>query len=255
MTRTAPTRDPDDTKAAAFFTGALTLAAGGAGFLVAGLVLGFDYLLHGQPDERAQLAERRARDSRQRYEDALSWLEADRAERARARRAKRDWFNADPATRGDAPDSGETLGRVAARAWNSLIVGVGRFRNGWTAGRAEARQRRADGDPHWWKPARRERPARDAGQQPEPAAPPAPEPAPVSQPQPTTDDIVDVEIVPDTEEPKPRDVIHVDNKQADPGNDPTIGSYAQRLDQINDEVAATRNGRPADPSPPRTALQ
>lgn len=254
MTSPRPPQSNDDAKAAAFFTGALTLAAGGAGFLVAGLVLGFDYLLHGQPDERAQLAERRARDSRQRYDDALAWLEADRTDRARARRAKREWFNADPETRGDAPATGETFGRLAARMWNSLIVGGGRFRRGWKAGRDEAKRRREDGDPNWWKPRKNPRwpadhvPDTDT-QIPDPSAK-QDEPDPTTAPPvPPIDEVIDAEIVPDPDQPADRDVVPVGDEHARPQTDADLDEYARRLNDLDEEVSANRNHQPADPSP------
>ena len=254
-------RSNDDTKAAAFFTGVLTLAAGGAGFLVAGLVLGFDYLLHGQPHERPGVDQQRARNWQARYDDALAWIEADRADRARARMAKRDWFNADPDTRGAAPSTGETFGRALARVWNNVLVGATRFGRGWKAGRAEARQRREAGEPRWWMPTKPNRkptedPAPEATAPPETPTPPPSGPAAPVPPQPTpTDEPIDAEIVPDPATPATREVVPVGQNQPTTDGGPNVDQYAQRLEQLNGEVAATRNGRPADPSPPRTALQ
>jgi hypothetical protein len=180
----------DNARATAFFTGFLALAAGGAGLVVAGLVLGFDYLLHGEPGERQALAASRARDRRDRHADALAWLEADRADRARARAAVRDWFAADRDTRGPRPSSEETVGRFLARLWNHAIVDMTRFRKGWKAGRDEARERRADGEKRWWMPERE--PVADA-----PATTPRQEKAnPESQPI-RDPGVVDAEVVPD----------------------------------------------------------
>jgi hypothetical protein len=235
----------DNARATAFFTGFLALAAGGAGLVVAGLVLGFDYLLHGEPGERQALAASRARDRRDRHADALAWLEADRADRARARAAVRDWFAADRDTRGPRPSSEETVGRFLARLWNHAIVDMTRFRKGWKAGRDEARERRADGEKRWWMPERE--PVADA-----PATTPRQEKAnPESQPI-RDPGVVDAEVVPDPTPPKHSLVpVGADTPPADDGPE----TYTGRLDALRAEVAANRSTRNEDPSPPLSALR
>lgn len=257
MTRT-PAPDPDDTKAKAFFATCLTVGAGFAGLVVAGLVLGFHYLLHGEPDERKRVAQQRADSRRSRYDDALSWLEADRADRERHRRAVRDWFNADPATRGEKPSSAETVGRAAGRAWRNLLVGWRRFKNGWDKGRAEARQRRDDGTPNWWH-----RPDGPASGTQEPSSPePESDPAPVDagpQPagpggsspeqQPEPPDIVDAEIIPESESAS-RAVVPVGDGNPQFQPDPALDDYQRRLNHLGDQVVATSNGHdPNQPTP------
>lgn len=239
--------DQERGKAAVVFTGILTVLAGGAGLAVAGLILGFDYLLHGEPSEREQLERVRAERNRQRFDDALAWLEADRADRARARQARRDWFGQDPATRGEAPSSGETVGRAFARAWNALLVGTVRFGRGWKKGREEARSRRGRGESGWWRPepdhARPDRPT-----EPAPAEEPHPQPGPSDK----GPDIVDAEIVPEVQ-PSSREVVPVG--QDEPvGPEPDLDGYGRRVDDLRNEVEQDRNNHHEDPSPPRTAL-
>lgn len=257
MTTNPPQADSasDDNKARAFFTACLTIGGGFAGLAVAGLVLGIDYLLHGQPDERQRLAEQRARQRRDRYADALAWLEADRLDRQRARKAKREWFERDPATRGDAPASGETIGRVLGRLWNNLIVGGHRFGKGWQQGREEAQQRRSSDDPSWWRRPKQDQPQgtteRTEDQQP-PVDPPRPQPQEPTEPpaQGRPDDVVDAEIVPD-EEPAPREVVPVGSGEPQLPPDPAMDDYQRRLNHLGDEVAATTaaNGHPVTPAP------
>jgi len=243
----------DDNKARAFFTACLTIGGGFAGLAVAGLVLGIDYLLHGEPGERQRLAEQRAQQRRDRYADALAWLEADRVDRMRARKAKRDWFEQDRSTRGDAPESGETVARVLGRLWNNLIVGGHRFGQGWKHGRDAAQQRRDSGTPNWWKrPEQQDQPPTDPpqpeGQQPpvEPHWPPQPNPQKPSAPG-GQDDVVDVEIVPD-DEPAPRKVLPVGGGEPQIQPDPAMDDYQRRLNHLNDQVAAA-NGHNAPPAP------
>lgn len=277
------TNNKDDAKAAAFFTGVLTLCAGGAGFLIAGIVLGIDYLLHGQPDERDRLEQARAANRRTRYDDALAWLEADRLDRVRARKARRDWFEADRATRGDGPSSGETLGRVLGRAWNHLVVGIGRFLRGWRDGRDDARRRRDNGDPNWWRPNPQERDdradpeiswkcplcgttivaagdmaaqdllcqdcrdnrARPHDEQPATTDQPKPDKQPEDQPNPV-EEVIDAEVI---EDPAPAEPSNPAGEQ------PTrTTSYDQQLEELAGEVQETRATNPADPSPPLEAL-
>lgn len=277
------TSDAEQTKAAAFFTGILTLCAGGAGFLIAGLVLGFDYLLHGEPHERETLARQREQHRRDRYAEALAWLEADRADRARTRAAKRAWFEADRDTRGEPPSSGETVGRVFARMWNAALVGGHRFAAGWKAGRAEARTRRAAGDQRWWRPGvpshlnewfcpgcnrpmSAPRNERMTGEQlwcdtcrprqfppPGPGTPDAPagqRPEEAAPP----DDIQDAVIVPDDQLPADRDVVKV-GADIPAGADPAMGGYRQRLDELQTEVSRNGATRNDNPSPPASALR
>jgi len=245
-------------RGAMLFTAAMTLAGGAAGLVFAGVVLGFDYLLRGEPDRREQEAERRAQQRRDRFEDALAWLAADRIDRERTRRAKREWFEADPATRGSAPAS-ETLGRVAARAWYSTIVGAGRFRRGWQAGRTEAQQRRTAGDPDWWRVRRQATKAPEtkpdlSADTTQPASRPQPEPATAThRPAPARrPDIVDAEIVPDPAETRhpSSDVVLADDRPVNLG----VDGYADRIDSLRAEVDTGRGGGPADLSPPRSSL-
>lgn len=243
-------------KAAVLFATLLTVAAGGAGLVVAGLVLGIDYLWHGEPHEREHLARQRKEGRKAHYADALAWLEADRADRARARAARRAWFDEDRATRGAAPSSDETVGRVLGRIWNELIVGGTRFARGWNQGREEARRRRDAGEPNWWKPPLPDRPD-------EPTTEPRPEPVGAGDPQqpptgtqPTPPagaeaDIVEAEIVPDEAPAPSRDVVPVGEDEP-PG--PDVDEYGRRVDDLRDEVETHRNNHHADPSPPRTAL-
>lgn len=253
------TDDAEQTKAAAFFTGVLTLCLGTAGLAVAGLVLGFDYLLHGEPHEREAVAERRAQQRRDRYADAVAWLDAERADRARARRAVRDWFEADPATRGDRPSSGETVGRVLARLWNSMIVGAHRFRRGWADGLREARDRRDAGQDRWWLPQRRRPspppPAPDAGTPPtQPPAPPHGN-TPTDPPAPAQDDdIIDAEIIPDPPDNPNHSTAPVGGDQP-AGADPAMGGYRQALDELATDVGHNQGSRNDHPSPPRSALR
>lgn len=257
------TEDNEQTRAAALFTGILTLAAGGAGLLVAGLVLGFDYLLHGDPSEREQLRQARAQQRRDRYADALAWLEADRAERARARRAKRDWFADDPATRGTAPTSGEAFGRISGRAWNRLLVGAVRFGRGWKQGRESAQQRRDEGDANWWKPVRVESEVGEPLADPEPSTPREPDPqpeqpeaqAPPTAPAPRKqqaksdqDDIVDAEIIPDPQ-PVERPIVPV-GQDGPRRPDETLDEYQRRIESLETEVQQNRNGHHPDPATP-----
>lgn len=287
------TDNTEHSRAAAVFTGILTLAAGGAGLLVAGMVLGFDYLLHGDPSERDQLRQARAQQRRDRYADALSWLEADRAERARSRKAKRDWFGEDPTTRGAAPASGETLGRIAGRAWHRMLVGAVRFGRGWKQGREEAQQRRDGGEANWWKPVRVESEVGEplaeptaphekqetqpsnpqacrfcgrtdqplvwqgycdlcAGPEPQfhkPTARPEPEPRPEPQKQQAETgegDIVDAEIIPDTE-PVNRPLVPV-GQDGPQRPDETLDEYQRRLADLETEVQQNHNDHRPDPA-------
>lgn len=274
------TGEQDNTRAAAVFTGIMTLLAGGAGMLVAGLVLGCDYLLHGEPHERETLAAQRADRARARYGDALSWLEADRLDRARYRKAKRDWFTADPETRGDAPSTGETVGRVLARTWNSLIVGRQRFAKGWRDGVSQAQQRREAGEDGWWRPQRSPDTA-DGSAPPtntwycpgcnRPMSMPrdrqidmteiwcgpcrARQFTKIQERQPDrTADVQDAEIIPEPETPTSRDVVPVGG-DPEPGADPNLDGYGGRVDALRAEVAQVRDSRPNDPSPPLSALR
>ena len=243
----------DDNKARAFFATALTVCAGFAGLAVAGLVLGLDYLLHGEPDEQDRLSRQRAQRHRDRYADALAWLENDRQERERFRQRRREWFVDDPETRGDAPASGETAGRVLGRAWNNLLVGLRRFKNGWKTGRDTARERRAAGDENWWR-GRADRTSSptptddthdgsdrptDGSPDPDPAGPEAQAPDPA-------DEIIDAEIVPDPE-PATREVVPVG--QDEPQRpDETVGEYQRRLEALENEIQQNRNGHRPDPA-------
>jgi len=245
---TSPNTSQEDNKARALFATALTIGAGFAGLAVAGIVLGFDYLLHGEPHERDILAQQRDQRRRDRYADALAWLENDRLERERARQTKRDWFEADPATRGAAPSSNETFGRVLGRIWNTMLVGWRRFKKGWDTGREDARQRRADDQQQWWRrPDEPEQATPRPAEQPDPRSTgPGPEPQQVS---PDPDDIIDAEIIPDPE-PTTREVVPVG--QDEPRRpDETVDEYQRRLDDLETEVQQNRSD---DPSPPRTAL-
>lgn len=243
------TGEQDTAVAAGWFAGIMTLAAGGAGLLVAGLVLGLDYLLHGEPSERGALSEQRARNRQRRYRDALDWLEADRTDRERARKAKRDWFEGDPTTRGDAPSSGETIGRALCRAWNWLLVGVVRFWRGWKKGRTDARKRRDAGQENWWRrPDDDPRPELTPPREPEPSAGPAPQPNDEKPP----DDVVEAEIVPDGADVPDRQIVPVG---ADgPVRDPGVNGYATQLDELQHEVEETRTRADDDPSPQRSRL-
>ncbi|WP_045740842.1 hypothetical protein [Actinoplanes rectilineatus] len=256
MTPTPPGntgRTTDDTKAAAFFTGALTLAAGGAGLLVAGLVLGFDWMLRGEPADREHLASRRRADARDRYNDSFAWLENDRAEQAAYRRARRDWFNADPETRGNSPTSSETFGHVMARLWHRSVVGANRFRKGWAHGRESAELRRADGDPNWWKP--NLNPHRIPNDPyPTGSMPDDPEPQPTPTPAPDPSAVIDAEIVPDVPQPGPRDVVVV-GADTDPQAHSGDAARNQALDNLAAEVNGSRPTGPADPSPPLTVIR
>lgn len=244
----APQTNQDDNKARAFFITALTIGAGFAGLAVAGIVLGFDYLLHGEPHEQDRLAQQRAQRRRDRYTDALAWLENDRLERERARQAKREWFEADPATRGTVPSSNETFGRVGGRIWNNMFVGWRRFKNGWKVGRDEARERRETGARDWWRrpdePEQADpRPAERPGPQQRPSPEPEPRPQQVS---PDPDDIIDAEIIPDPE-PTTREVVPVG--QDDPRRpDETVDEYRRRLADLENEVQQNHNGRRPDPA-------
>ncbi len=250
------TDDTEQTRAAALFTGILTLAAGGAGLLVAGMVLGFDYLLHGDPSEREQLRQARARQRRDRYAEAMAWLDADRTDRARARKAKRDWFNADPETRGSAPTTGETVGRLAGRAWNRMLISAVRFGRGWKQGRENAQQRRDAGEANWWKPVRVESEVGEPLTEAEPSTPPQSQPAPPAQPvtpEPPTqqakadeNDIVDAEIIPDPQ-PSEHSIVHVG--QDEPQRpDETLDEYQRRLESLETEVQQNRNGQHPNPA-------
>ncbi|MFI5938115.1 hypothetical protein [Actinoplanes sp. NPDC051494] len=258
MTDTHPTTNgpDDDTKAKAFFTTALLVGAGFAGLAVAGIVLGFDYLLHGEPHERERLAQQRAEDRRNRYEHAAAWLENDRAERSLHRQAVREWFTADPETRGDKPSSGETAGRVFGRSWNNLLVGWRRFKTGWNKGRQDARSRRDQGEQRWWRrPDEPDKPApigNPETEQPHSAEArrPGPDPQPKSQTTPgrhgKDTEIVDAEIVPDQKPPTTREVVPVgDNPTAGP--DPRADEYQRRLDELDSE--RQHNGHRPEPTP------
>lgn len=258
MTRQQQQANPESEhgKAAGVFTGIMVLLGGWAGLALAGVVLGLDYVAHGEPGERDHVTAQRSRNRRQRYDDALAWLEADRLDRERARKARRDWFESDPSTRGDAPSGGETAGRVLARLWNNMIVGGTRFRRGWEKGREEARRRREDGQDGWWKPERPDRPQRS-----DPVTPAAPsdgEPPVASGPAAgeanETDEIVDAEIVPDPEPPSPRNVVAVgeDEKTA---TGPVNEDYQARLDNLHGEVQQNQQTRNDNPSPPLSALR
>lgn len=272
---TQPTSTPEDNKARAFFAACLFIGAGFAGLAVAGLVLGADYMLHGEPHERERLAEQRAQRNRDRHADALAWLENDRLERERHRKATRDWFTADPETRGEKPSSGESFGRAMGRAWNNLLVGAGRFKRGWQKGRVEAQARRDAGEAGWWRTKRfcpqcRQRPQRDqgllctdcrdglladldtkysGGPQDPPMPPRTPDPAPepnVQQPTDTGPDIVDAEIVPDPA-PSTREVVPVG--EDDPRRpDESLDEYQRRLDDLEGEVRQNQNGHRPEPS-------
>lgn len=251
----------EHTKAAAVFTGIMAVCAGFTGLAAAGLILAVDYLVHGDPSERADIAARRAARRRDRYADAVAWLEEDRAARERHRQALRDWYAGDPATRGERPSSGETLGWLAARCWNGAVVGLGRFLRGWKAGREAARKRREEGARNWWNPPTPGRPNRDQGDtgpggdtqpgppppagkpQPEPPANPGSNPPPTTEQAPPDDDVVDAEIVEDTHPPASRDVIPVGVDQPT-GPDPRIAEYEQRIGALAGEVQATRSGPP-----------
>jgi hypothetical protein len=250
------TDQQEKNKAAVVFTTILTVFAGGAGLAVAGLILGADYLLHGEPHERERLAQQRADRARDRYADALAWLDNDRAERERHRQATREWFGADPDTRGDKPSSGETVGTVLGRGWNNMLVGWGRFLRGWRKGRADARQRRAAGDSNWWKPKpeQDEEPGDERGEQPETPQAKRPD-SPDPQPQEAAEDdgIVDAEIVPDAELPAGnRDVVPVGQDESR-RPDESLNEYQRRLDDLATEVQQNRNGHLPDPS--QTALR
>ncbi|PRY24028.1 hypothetical protein [Pseudosporangium ferrugineum] len=279
MTRPPNTSSSDDSKAKAFFTACLTIGGGFAGLAVAGIVLGFDYLLHGEPHERDRLAQQRADRRINRYADALAWLDDDRAARARHRQALRDWFVADPATRGDRPASGETAGRVTGRAWRNLLVGWRRFKNGWDQGRAGARQRRDNNEPGWWK-----QPTDNTGggqpAQPDPAGPDVAEVNPVrgcprcsrgvlrnglcdrcGRPDDPRTDPAPGQTLPgqsDAQEdtgaarplppdwqpltPQPEPPLRVAATVGDtptPGPDPALDDYQQRIDNLGHEIAAT----------------
>ncbi|WP_033338951.1 hypothetical protein [Catenuloplanes japonicus] len=247
---TKPTQQPggdENAKSAVAFTAIMTAVAGGAGLVVAGLILGFDYLIHGDPDEREQLEKTREQRRADRYADALSWLDADRADRDRHRRATRDWFSADPATRGEKPDSGETVGRVAARLWNGAIVGWRRFKTGWDDGRADARDRRDAGEPGWWRPGttKPRTSGHDDGKEQAGGEPVTatgeqtdwdgltPGPAPAS----TDDGILDAEVIPDPPAVD-RDLVPV-GQDATPGPDPRTASYDARLADLEAEVSSS----------------
>jgi hypothetical protein len=246
-------------QAAVIFTAILTVVAGGAGLAMAGLILGVDYLLHGDPDERGHRAAQRAQARRDRYADALAWLAADRADRARHRQQVRDWFEADPNGRGDRPTSGETVGRAAARAWYGLVVGTVRFRRGWRDGRDEARQRRHDGEKGWWRPGRDGGGPAPTDNQP-PPVPAGDEPAPVPPSQPSSspatgqttkpdDNIIDAEIVADDPRPAPgQDLIPAADDETIPTSN--IDGYDRRITALQDEVDShRRTSGHDDPSP------
>lgn len=241
------TPDREQTNAAVVFTGLMTLAAGGAGLVLAGLIVGFDHLLHGEPGEREKLAKKRAERRRDRYADALAWLEADRIDRTRTRAAVREWFEADRDTRGDRPTGGETAGRFAARLWNGMLVGAFRFRNGWKSGRDEARTRRAAGDERWWWPTEGSRPVDEPV---EPNGEKGTGPAPAAEAEP---DVIDAEIVADPA-PQVRPLVPVGVDEPAPADGRTNG-HEVKLQALRAEVDHTRSSRNDDPSPPLTALR
>lgn len=263
MTRVPPqsSQDGEHSKAATVFTGIMMLLGGWGGLALAGVVLGFDYLVHGQPDERDQVAAARAEHRRNRYTDALAWLEADRLDRERARKGRREWFAADPASRGNAPGSGESFGRVMARVWNNLQVGWTRFKRGWQQGRDEAQRRREGGGQQWWRRGEAEQgkpettSTGDDGTGPQPGhadadttkpGGPAPDPAPAD------DEAIDAEIVPAVPEPDSREVVPVGEDE--PAEGPGVQQYESRLDDLRDEIDRTRGDRIDDPSPHRSSL-
>ena len=236
----------EHTKSALTFTTIMTLFAGGAGLVVAGLILGFDYLLHGHPDEREEIAEERAERRRDRYADALSWLDADRTDRDRYRQATREWFEKDPATRGDKPDSGESAGRVAARMWNWCIVGWRRFKDGWDAGREEARERRENGDDGWWwGNGKRDKDRDDTGEDDQTGGDDRGDSGeqtdwgkPDPEPRPGRDDNepIDAEIIPDPHAAD-RELVPVGQDET-PAPDPRTASYDARLADLEAEIAS-----------------
>lgn len=238
-------------KAAAWFTAIMTLVGGAAGLAVAGLIVGFDYAVRGEPEQRERAAAERAARRRSRYDEALTWLETDRADRAARRRAYTEWMSRDPATRGDAPAraTSESLGHMAAWAVNSAIVGAGRFARGYRAGYVAAEQRRRNGQQRWWIP---------QNNAPKSKSEPAPSPQTDSSPRnpsaPNTDaddNIVDAEII-DDPQPAIRPVAVVGD---DPPRDGDLGvaTYDDRLAALEREVAELRNRR-VDPSPPTAAI-
>jgi hypothetical protein len=254
---TQPTNTSDDNKARAFFAACLAIGGGFAGLVVAGLVLGADYMLHGEPHERERLAQQRQQRNRDRFGDALAWLENDRLERERHRQATRDWFAADPNTRGDKPSGEESFGRVMGRAWNNLLAGTDRFKRGWQKGRADAQQRRDNGNSRWWlRPGGTERP-----DEPEPSIPQEPQ-VPLTTPDPTAEpatqqptnagpDIVDAEIIPG---PEPSTHVMVPVGEDEPRrDDESLAEYQRRLDDLEGEVQQNQNGHRPDSS--QTALR
>jgi hypothetical protein len=232
--------------AAVVFTALATAAAGCAGLVVAGLVLGLDYLVRGDPAEREQRAADREQWRARRYDDAVAWLDADRADRAAYRRAVRDWFESDRATRGDRPSGGETAGRVLARCWNRTLIGASRFRRGWRDGRSQARDRRDAEEPHWWWPPRPQRdddvpqtpPATGATTAPKSRRRPvgAPAAAAAEPAKSTGRDLVPV----GTDEPT--------------GPNPDDDARTQQINDLQAEVTQAAASHTPNPSPPRTAL-
>jgi hypothetical protein len=244
----------DDGKAVAWFTAIMTVVAGGAGLAVAGLIVGLDYAINGGPEERKRVAADRATRRRERYDEALAWLEADRADRSARRHAYAAWMKKDPTVRGDTPSrsTSESLGHVFAWMTNSAIVAGGRFMRGWRSGRTAAQERRQAGEPIWWLP-------RDNRTAPKQATNPRPDPDPTPPPASATEnptaapngDIIDGEVI-DDPQPGSRQVVRV-------GEDtPTSGGlgvehYDDRLAELAREMVNDPR-RPVDPSPPATAL-
>lgn len=237
-------------KAAAWFAAVMTVVAGGAGLAVAGLIVGLDYAFNGGPEERERVAADRAARRRARFDEALAWLEADRADRAARRRAYAEWMKEDPATRGGAPSrsTSESLGHVFAWMANSTIVAGGRFVRGWRAGRNAATERRLRGDDRWWWPQ-----SKDTAPKPAPNPQPDPDPAPTPPPTaaPKTDDVIDGEVI-DDPQPGSRQVVRVGEDTPRSGG-LGVGHYDDRLAALEQEMANDPR-RPVDPSPPATAL-
>lgn len=225
------TQNAQDDKAKSIFAGLMTVGAGGAGLVVAGLVLAIDYLLHGEPDQREQLAKAREKRNRAYYDDALAWIEADRKMREAHRKRLREWYGEDTETRGDRPTADEDgPGRVARWFWSWLIVGAGRAKRGWKKGREKARQQREAGQEKWWKVKDPAQPGTGPTEQPQAEAAPAGQAdEQIDLPLVDPDEVVDAEII---EDPEPA----AEKAGPEPG---AAAEFGERLERLQAEAAET----------------